>query len=80
MKKITSFAELKKWKAQLLSGRKKTDKIIRVCGGRGYQAYGCQEVKQAFQQELRKQSFKTPPTLKYTGCRGFCERGPVVTK
>jgi NADH-quinone oxidoreductase subunit F len=79
MKKIRSAAELKQWKAQLLSGRKKSDKIIRVCGGRGCQAYGCQEVKKAFRQELRKQSFKTPPILKYTGCRGFCERGPLVT-
>ncbi|MCX5914077.1 MAG: (2Fe-2S) ferredoxin domain-containing protein, partial [Deltaproteobacteria bacterium] len=79
MKKIHSVAELKKWKAQLLSGRKKSDKIITVCGGTGCQAYGCQEVKKAFQRELQKQSFKTPPILKYTGCPGFCERGPLVT-
>jgi NADH-quinone oxidoreductase subunit F len=79
MKKILSAAELKQWKTRLLSGRKKGAKTITVCGGTGCQAYGCQEVKRAFQRELRKQTFKTPPDLKYTGCPGFCERGPLVT-
>jgi NADH:ubiquinone oxidoreductase subunit F (NADH-binding)/(2Fe-2S) ferredoxin/NAD-dependent dihydropyrimidine dehydrogenase PreA subunit len=79
MKKIKSVAELKRWQAQLLAGKKKSDTVIAVCGGTGCQAYGCQQVKRAFQRELRKLTWETPPTLKYTGCPGFCERGPLVT-
>ena len=79
MKKIKSIKDLEKWKDEILARQQQYETVITVCGGTGCQAYHCQEVKKAFQKELAKEKMGERVSLKYTGCPGFCERGPLVT-
>jgi NADH-quinone oxidoreductase subunit F len=79
MKKIRSVSDLEKWREDILARQKQYKAIVAVCGGTGCQAYGCQKIKQAFQKELKKKKLQDTVLLKYTGCPGFCERGPLVT-
>jgi len=51
---------------------------VAACGGTGCQAYGCELVAAALENELRKQGVAGVVHFRQTGCRGFCERGPIV--
>jgi len=79
MRKIKSISDLESWRKQIVGKQKKYRTVVSVCGGTGCQAYGCQKVKMAFRRELRKKNIGETVALKYTGCPGFCERGPLVT-
>ncbi len=79
MRKIKSAADLERAREQIISKQKKYAAVISVCGGTGCQAYGCAKVKRAFQRGLGKEKLRGRVALKYTGCPGFCERGPLVT-
>ena len=79
MKKIKTVKDLKNYREDIMKEDSKFNKIITVCGGTGCHAYGCQLIKQKFQQELKKLNLLDKVALKFTGCRGFCEKGPIVT-
>ncbi len=51
---------------------------VTVCGGTGCRAWGGEEVRLAFIEEIRKQGLEGKVDVMRTGCHGFCERGPVV--
>ena len=79
MRKIKSVPDLEKWKEQIISKEKQHETIISVCGGTGCHAYGCHKVKNQFAKTIRENGLAKKIRLKFTGCRGFCERGPIVT-
>ena len=79
MRKIKSAADLETAREQIISAQKKYATVVSVCGGTGCQAYGCEKVKRAFQKGLATAKLGGKVALKYTGCPGFCERGPLVT-
>ncbi|MFH1756660.1 MAG: NADH-quinone oxidoreductase subunit NuoF [Pseudomonadota bacterium] len=79
MRKIKSAADLERAREQIIAQQMKYETVISVCGGTGCQAYGCERVKRAFQRGLGKEKLREKVALKYTGCPGFCERGPLVT-
>jgi len=76
--KIKSSDELERFREQILSKRDPKKPCITICSGTGCQAYGCDEVSAAFQQELKQQNLEDKVDIKRTGCHGFCERGPLV--
>ena len=49
-----------------------------MCAGTGCCASGALEVRQALQAEMEKENIQAQVDLKITGCRGFCEQGPLV--
>ncbi len=51
---------------------------IRLCAGTGCRACGCEEVAEAFKQKIAADGLESVVHLKLTGCRGFCERGPLL--
>ncbi|MCK8823695.1 NADH-quinone oxidoreductase subunit NuoF [Fuchsiella alkaliacetigena] len=51
---------------------------ILVCGGTGCISSGCEEVKNALEDELNKNNLSEEIKLVQTGCHGFCEKGPIV--
>jgi NADH-quinone oxidoreductase subunit F len=51
---------------------------VTICGGTGCLAWGGEEVRLAFIEEIRKQGLEGRAEVLRTGCHGFCERGPVV--
>ena len=79
MKKIRSVPDLERWREEVIQKEREYEAILSVCGGTGCQAYGCQNVKGAFEKELKKNGLGERVALKVTGCPGFCERGPLVT-
>jgi len=76
--KVTSAAELAELRETLVAAGKQYVKTLAVCGGTGCQAYGCQQVIEAFAAELKKQGLDDTVRLRPTGCHGFCERGPLA--
>ncbi|HBV87193.1 MAG TPA: NADH-quinone oxidoreductase subunit NuoF [Desulfosporosinus sp.] len=53
-------------------------KEILVCGGTGCISGDSRLVHDALEQELSRQGLEAEFKLKYTGCHGFCEQGPVI--
>jgi len=51
-------------------------KFVTVCAGTGCRAYGSLKVKEALEEEIKKQNMKVEVLA--TGCLGFCEKGPMV--
>jgi NADH:ubiquinone oxidoreductase subunit F (NADH-binding)/(2Fe-2S) ferredoxin/NAD-dependent dihydropyrimidine dehydrogenase PreA subunit len=79
MRKIKSVADLERWREHILSKKKQDEVVVSVCGGTGCHAYGCKKVRDEFAKIIRKNGDVQKIRLKFTGCRGFCERGPIVT-
>jgi NADH:ubiquinone oxidoreductase subunit F (NADH-binding)/(2Fe-2S) ferredoxin/NAD-dependent dihydropyrimidine dehydrogenase PreA subunit len=50
-----------------------------LCGGTGCIAGGSLKLKEALEEELRKQGLQEEVQLVLTGCNGFCAEGPVMT-
>jgi NADH:ubiquinone oxidoreductase subunit F (NADH-binding)/(2Fe-2S) ferredoxin/NAD-dependent dihydropyrimidine dehydrogenase PreA subunit len=63
----------------LVRSKEHTDSnAVVVCCGTGCLASGSEGVKDAFEEELREQESDEEIVVKKSGCRGFCERGPIV--
>ena len=57
----------------------KTRANLMVCAGSGCVATKSLKVKDAFQEELKKQGLEEEIDLILTGCNGFCATGPIIT-
>ncbi|HVP78561.1 MAG TPA: NADH-ubiquinone oxidoreductase-F iron-sulfur binding region domain-containing protein [Thermodesulfobacteriota bacterium] len=79
MKKLKSTSDLRSWKADIIRQQKQVKTTISVCGGTGCHAYGCKKVRDQFAKALKGKKGDGKIRLKFTGCRGLCERGPIVT-
>jgi len=75
--KIETPESLKRLKETILA-QKPDGKSLVVCCGTGCLASGSDEVREAFIDEVRGQEPEEDIIVKRTGCRGFCECGPVV--
>ncbi len=51
---------------------------VLVCSGTGCNASGAETVRQLLAEELEKQGLTDEIEIVETGCRGFCEVGPIV--
>lgn len=79
MRKIKTVSDLEKWRKDIIDKQKRYEMTISVCGGTGCHAYGCKQVRDRFAKSLRTNFLNRKVRLRFTGCRGFCERGPIVT-
>jgi len=78
MPKLTSTAELEQLHGELAAQRQSVATSISLCGGTGCLATGSGRVGQAFRQELDRRGLDGQVQFRITGCRGFCECGPIV--
>ena len=76
--RLASGHDLAALRDQLASAGQRYTQTVAVCGGTGCQAYGCQQVVDAFAQELARRGLQKEVRLRSTGCHGFCERGPLA--
>lgn len=53
-------------------------KEILVCGGTGCISGDSRLIHDAIEQELSRQGLEAGFKIKYTGCHGFCEQGPLI--
>ncbi|NWF93570.1 MAG: NADH-quinone oxidoreductase subunit NuoF [Syntrophaceae bacterium] len=80
MRKIKTASDLEKWRQDIIKKQKRDEIVVSVCGGTGCHAYGCKKVRDQFAKAIKKNGFMDKKIrLRFTGCRGFCERGPIVT-
>jgi NADH:ubiquinone oxidoreductase subunit F (NADH-binding)/(2Fe-2S) ferredoxin/NAD-dependent dihydropyrimidine dehydrogenase PreA subunit len=79
MRRINSVSDLEKWREVILSKEDQDRVVISVCGGTGCHAYGCEKVRDRFKKVVREKGDPKKIRLRFTGCRGLCERGPIVT-
>jgi NADH:ubiquinone oxidoreductase subunit F (NADH-binding)/(2Fe-2S) ferredoxin/Pyruvate/2-oxoacid:ferredoxin oxidoreductase delta subunit len=79
MKKMRSASDLRRWKEDIIKEQKQVKSTISVCGGTGCHAYGCRKVRDQFAKAIKKNKMVKKIRLRFTGCRGLCERGPIVT-
>jgi NADH-quinone oxidoreductase subunit F len=79
MRKIKSVSDLEKWREDIIKKQKGYEMVVSVCGGTGCHAYRCKKVRDQFAKGIKQNGFHKKIRLRFTGCRGFCERGPIVT-
>ena len=76
--RLNSEKELLNLRETLRRSRDPKKPCVTICGGTGCLAWGGEEVRLAFIEEIRKQGMEDRADVLRTGCHGFCERGPVV--
>ena len=78
MKKIESPSDLEALRQNILSKRDPKRQVVKVCCSTGCRAGGSLKIIDAFKQELTISGLEDKVEIKKTGCRGFCENGPVM--
>jgi len=68
---------LEQRREQILASRDPSHPIITVCAGTGCCASGGIELREALEKAIQEKGLDAQ--VKITGCRGFCEQGPLVT-
>jgi NADH:ubiquinone oxidoreductase subunit F (NADH-binding)/(2Fe-2S) ferredoxin/NAD-dependent dihydropyrimidine dehydrogenase PreA subunit len=76
--KIDSPESLQLIKKSLVAGESATGKEVVVCCGSGCMSSGSEHVREAFVSESKQQELEDEVTIKRSGCRGLCVRGPIV--
>ena len=76
--KLKSDKDLMALREAIVKERDPNKTCVTICGGTGCRAWGGEEVRLAFIEEIRKQGLEGKADVMRTGCHGFCERGPVV--
>ncbi|MFC1534866.1 FAD-dependent oxidoreductase [Thermodesulfobacteriota bacterium] len=78
MKKIKDISELEDLRESILKKRDTNKKVVKVCCSTGCRAGGSLKIIEAFGHELADHGLEDRVEIKKTGCRGFCEKGPVM--
>jgi len=69
---------LDKLREQLKKSRGKNGAYLAVCGDTGCAVWGSKKIKNLLEEGLEKKGLAGEIGLKFTGCLGLCESGPVV--
>jgi NADH-quinone oxidoreductase subunit F len=77
MEKLLSVGQLEWLRNKILARMDEGKTIVQVCMT-GCRAYGSAEVKDALEEETRKQGLRDQVEIRATGCHGFCAKAPVV--
>ncbi len=78
MPSFQDAAEISEFRRALQVGHDPHEPYVAICGGTGCLALGAAEVRQAFEEAIAKNGVKVKVRMKFTGCHGFCEKGPLV--
>ena len=75
---LSNPAQLSEYKERLQADYDPHQPYIAICGGTGCLALGSADVRQAFEETIAKNGLRVKVRMKFTGCHGFCEKGPLV--
>ncbi|MCJ7745519.1 MAG: SLBB domain-containing protein [Actinobacteria bacterium] len=75
--RLASPVELEEYRETAKKARCADTTSVCLCSGTGCRATGSKEVYEALNFELRKRGLEDKVIVRETGCRGFCERGPI---
>jgi NADH-quinone oxidoreductase subunit F len=76
--KIKTPSDLEKLRQTILDKREPNRQVIRICCTTGCRAGGALKIAEGFNKELADLGLEDKIEVKKTGCRGFCENGPVM--
>ncbi|MBW2203608.1 MAG: SLBB domain-containing protein, partial [Deltaproteobacteria bacterium] len=77
MERLSSVGQLEWLRNKILARMDEGKTIVQVCMT-GCRAYGSAEVKDALEEEAKKQGLSEQVEIRATGCHGFCAKAPVV--
>ena len=77
MERLSSVGQLEWLRNKILARMDEGKTIVHVCMT-GCRAYGSAEVKDALEEEAKKQGLSDQVEIRATGCHGFCAKAPVV--
>jgi len=78
MERLHSIADLWSLKERLRAAPKQQRTTLSICYTTGCRALGAVRVREAIEAEIRSRRLARKVSLQETGCRGFCEAGPLV--
>ena len=78
MERIKDLSELEALRQEILSKQDPNKQVVKVCCSTGCRAGGALKILEAFRQDISKRGLEGAYDVKKTGCRGFCENGPVM--
>ncbi len=78
MERLSSIAALLDFKARLRSSRRLDRPTLTLCYTTGCRALGGTPVHAAVEQEIARRGIQDKVGFQRTGCRGFCEAGPLL--
>ncbi len=78
MPRLASINDLNRLRAQLEAERARVGSTVTLCGGTGCQASGSLTVLKALKEELDRQALAHRVRVRFSGCHGFCEHGPIM--
>ncbi|MBN1289839.1 MAG: NAD(P)H-dependent oxidoreductase subunit E [Actinobacteria bacterium] len=76
--KFRSPGDLEEYRIKIRELRYPDTVSVSLCSGTGCKASGSNEVYEALESELKRSGQSEKVMLRRTGCRGFCERGPLL--
>jgi len=77
MEKIKSPQELDAFRNSILEKQSPDKKRVRICMT-GCRAHGAEQIRDAFNEEIKKQNLEDKVEIVETGCHGFCAKAPVI--
>jgi len=77
MRRLKNAEELRDLRNTLIAETDPNKACVRICMT-GCRAYGAEQIRDAFKEELVKQGLEDKVEIRETGCHGFCARAPVI--
>ncbi|UCD83176.1 MAG: FAD-dependent oxidoreductase [Desulfobacterales bacterium] len=77
MDKLQSIGQLEWLRNKILARTGKGKTLVHVCMT-GCRAYGAASVREAIEQEVKRQGLANRIEVRATGCHGFCAKAPVI--
>ena len=78
MKRINTPSDLESHRQNLVNERDPNKQVVRICCTTGCRAGGALDIVENVKRELANQGLEGRIEVKKTGCRGYCENGPVM--
>jgi len=77
MGKIRTADELNSLRQSVIEKIDPNKTCVRICMT-GCRAYGAEEIRDAFREEIKRNGLQDKVEIRETGCHGFCARAPVI--
>jgi len=78
MEKLRNVSELEQLREDTVKRNSQFEMSVALCGGPGCLALGSEVLRDAFEDELRKNGLDDKVKVTFGGCHGFCEQGPLA--
>jgi NADH-quinone oxidoreductase subunit F len=77
-KKINSVSDLEELRSSIVQSIDAKKTVVRICSTTGCRAGGAVKIIDTLCKEVTKQGLDDKVEIKKVGCRGFCEKGPLL--